>query len=98
MNPVASALRSRLFRSPLASILGVAIIAGAALHTSATPTLAPAPPTPVTVALVDLGRLMDGLHESASRNEANVAEGKKLQKELDTLTDQVEKLQNDLKP
>jgi Skp family chaperone for outer membrane proteins len=98
--PPTHSLSSRLFRSPIAAacLIGVSIVAGAALHSSANPTLVPPPPTPVTVALVDLGRLMDGLHEGKTRNDANQAEGKKLQGELDTLTDQVEALQTSLKP
>ncbi len=87
-------LPARIFRSRLvaACLIGVGIIAGAA-----TPAVPP-PPAPATIGLVDLGKLLDSLHESKIRNGENEEAGKTLQAELDKLKDQVEKIMNDIKP
>lgn len=100
MSHHAASLRTRLFRSPLtaAALIGVSIVAAAALRSTAEP--APVPPAPpaAAVALVDLERLMKGLTEMKTRNDQNQAQGMKMQDDLTKLNDKVEALVKDLGP
>jgi Skp family chaperone for outer membrane proteins len=88
----------KFFRSPLtaAAAIGLSLVAAVSLRSSAEPAPSLAP-QPVTVALVDLAKLMNGLHEIAKRNKDNQDEGETMQKDLTRISDQVEKLRNDLK-
>jgi Skp family chaperone for outer membrane proteins len=97
MNQHAS-LRTRLFRSPLAAaaLIGVCIVATAALRSPAEPAAIPPPPQPTAVALVDLEKLMKNLKEMQDRNNQNQAQGMIMQGELTKLNDQVQALEKDL--
>src|SRR5262245_11843286 len=97
MNQHAS-LRTRLFRSPLAAaaLIGVCIVATAALRSPAEPAPAQVPVDPTRVALVDLEKLMKNLHEMKTRNDRNQAQGLEMQAERTKLDDQVKALEKDL--
>jgi Skp family chaperone for outer membrane proteins len=90
--------RTRSLRSPLAAaaLIGACIVATAALRSPAEPAPAPPPPQPTSVALVDLEKLMKGLHEMAARNNQNQVQGMKMQDDLTKLNDQAEALKKDL--
>ncbi|MCE7974785.1 MAG: OmpH family outer membrane protein [Leptolyngbya sp. PLA1] len=88
---------SSLFRSPVlasACVLGLAIIAGSALRSSASPAGVPAQIQP-RVALVNL-ELINKLTELQDRNRAIAAHADQLKKTLDDMGEQIKAVDNEL--
>lgn len=77
-----------------AVILGGSVLAASAINVAARPaTVAPAP---VTVALVDLARLMGGLDELKYRNATGKSRGEAYQKQVDSITDEIKQIEAEL--
>lgn len=55
-------------------------------------------PAPVTIASVDLAKLINGLQELKVRNEAQAARGKEMQSKLDDMKRQILAIEEQLKP
>lgn len=84
--------------------LGLAIVAGAVLsitaltgwHAGATATTASLAPEPARIATVNLEKLVEGLQEIKDRDGAVRAKGQERQSEINSLTDELKKIDTEL--
>ncbi len=77
-------------------IIGASLLGGAAVYSTAHSATAAAP-APSAVALVDIARVINGLHEMAERNAVIKAKGEQLADQLRTTDDEIKKIEDDLK-
>jgi Skp family chaperone for outer membrane proteins len=82
-----------------AAVLGIAVVAGATIHSTARSgnTIAVAAPTPAVIGLVDIAKLMNSLQELKDRNDLTMAKGKQLQEKLTEISSQIKQIDTELK-
>lgn len=89
----------RVSQSPLAAavLIGLSIIAASAVSGLATSSPKVMAPAPVSIATVDMQRLMQNLDELKARNEAARPKTQAMQSQLDELRSRHEEIKSDLK-
>jgi Skp family chaperone for outer membrane proteins len=84
-------------RLTAALVVGVCLVACAAMYSTAVSSPTPPPPPPVTVALVDIERLVNGLHEREALNLNTKTAMESLEAKLKVTGDEIDRIENDLK-
>ncbi len=89
----------RLMTSRLtaALVVGVSLLAIAAVYPTAISSPTAPPPPPVTVAIVDIARLVNGLEERAALNANTKLAMESLEAKLKVTGDEIDRIENDLK-
>jgi Skp family chaperone for outer membrane proteins len=84
--------------SPLAAamLLGASLIGATAWTVTARPAESAPAPTPATIAVVEIARLMNGLDELKERNEVGKARGVDLEKKLNEVRQTIKDIENEL--
>jgi Skp family chaperone for outer membrane proteins len=84
-------------RLTAALVVGAALLSFAAVYSTAVSSPTAPPPPPVSVAIVDIARLVNGLEERASLNANTKLAMESLESKLKVTGDEIDRIENDLK-